>query len=73
VPKGFFLLQNPFQAERELDGLSKALVDIQQPLLYAGAAVFLAATAFLGSFVGTKAPGAYYCQMYRDSSSPDCK
>lgn len=50
-------LQNPFQAERELDGLSKVLVDIKQPILYAGAAVFLAVAALLGSLVGTKAPG----------------
>ncbi len=40
-----------------MDGLSKALVDVQQPILYAGAAVFLAAAAFIGSLVGTKAPG----------------
>ena len=51
------VLQNPFQAERELDGLSKVLVDVKQPILYAGAAVFLAVAALLGSLVGTKAPG----------------
>lgn len=51
------MLQNPFQAERELDGLSKVLVDMKQPVLYAGAAVFLAVAAFLGSLVGTRAPG----------------
>lgn len=51
------VLQNPFQAERELDGLSKVLVDLKQPVLYAGAAVFLAVAALLGSLVGTKAPG----------------
>ena len=55
--KCFSVLQNPFQTENELDGLSKALVDIQTPILYAGAAVFLLAAAFLGSLVGSKAPG----------------
>ena len=53
------MLQNPFQAEKELDGLSKVLVDVKQPLLYAGAAVFLAVAALLGSLVGTKVPGEH--------------
>ena len=53
-----YTVQNPFQRSRELDGLSKALVDLPKAALYVGALVFVAASGALGSVLGTRAPGA---------------
>jgi hypothetical protein len=55
----FLFLQprNPFQVPRELDGLSKTLVDLPKAALYAGAIAFLAVAGAAGALVGARAPG----------------
>ena len=50
-------LQNPFREARELDGLSKALVDLPKAALYAAALAFVAVSGALGSYLGGRAPG----------------
>ena len=50
-------LQNPFRETRELDGLSKALVDLPKAALYAAALAFVAVSGALGSYLGGRAPG----------------
>ncbi|KAK9915263.1 hypothetical protein WJX75_006851 [Coccomyxa subellipsoidea] len=49
-------VQNPFGSPKELDGLSKTLVDLPKAALYVGALVFVAAAGTIGSVIGTKAP-----------------
>ncbi|CAL8468289.1 g7829 [Coccomyxa elongata] len=49
-------VQNPFGSRKELNGLSKTLVDLPKAALYAGAFVFVAAAGAIGSVIGSKAP-----------------